>query len=285
MKKLILLNVLITFLAISYGQSHPDGLCPLKGEYLGQAPPGIVPQIFAPGIISSEDFVESNCLVWNDGRHIMVFRINTGVLETSMKGDCWDSLKLSEEWGAPTLLHSISPDGRVMFYNYFGTPPDGSRPKSTVILKKEKTDDGWKESEDFRAYGMWPSTDPAGNLYYTTRVNGYACIARRPVVNGVYADEEILLFPNPEKIEFMHPCISHDGSYLIMDAENSPHENGCELYITFKTDEGLWTKPQNMGDLIPLKGAAMARLSSDGKYIFFQAEGDIYWVSVEITKR
>lgn len=37
-----------------------------------------------------------------------------------------------------------------------------------------------------------------------------------------------------------------------------------------------------MRTLLKLKGAAMARISSDRKYILFQAEGDIYWVSTKI---
>ena len=34
-----------------------------------------------------------------------------------------------------------------------------------------------------------------------------------------------------------------------------------------------------------LKQAAMARLSSDGKCIFFQAEKDIYWVDATIIEK
>lgn len=284
MKKLIIYFCLIPICFIN-AYSQADKTISLSNSYLGQKTPGVIPELFAPGIISSKDYVESNCLVWDNGNHILVFRIGIGKLETFTTGDTWDSLKLTSEWGGPTLLHAISPNGNVMYYNYFGDTPNGAKHKSAIIFKKEKSDGKWSDNIDLQITGMWPSVDLSENLYYTTRINGFSCIAKRLYNNGSYLDEEILQFPNPEKIEFMHPCIAYDGSsYIIMDAERSPHENGCELYVSFKKKDESWTKPQNMGDYIPLKGAAMARLSSDGKYIFFQAEGDIYWVSSKIIE-
>ena len=265
-------------------QVNPNEFPAVQGPYLGQKPPGLKPELFAPGIVSVPEFGESNCLIWEAGNRAMFFRIDVGKLETFNLGSKWDFLKLSTLWGKSELLHCIAPDGQTMYYNYFGDLPDGSKPKRTSIFFKQKKNGDWSDGKDTQITGMWPSVDAVGNLYYTTRLKGFACIARRIQKDGTYSEQEILSFPNDEKIEFMHPCVAQDGSFIIMDAENCPHENGCELYISFCRQDNAWTKPRQMGDLIPLKNAAMARLSTDGKFIFFQAAGDIYWVSTKIIE-
>ncbi len=39
---------------VSYGQEKMPDFAVLSGKYLGQKPPGMTPEIFAPGIISTE---------------------------------------------------------------------------------------------------------------------------------------------------------------------------------------------------------------------------------------
>jgi len=57
MKIRLLIFCLLAFLvtdAFSQQKEFPV----LKGSYLGQKPPGIMPQVFAPGIISTKDNIE-----------------------------------------------------------------------------------------------------------------------------------------------------------------------------------------------------------------------------------
>jgi hypothetical protein len=255
----------------------------LKGPYLGQKPPGMVPEVFAPGMASAPDLVESNCLLWDEGRRLLVNRIGVGILEAHCENGIWTPLKKSDVWN-PYLLHGISPDGKKMFFNCFGTMPDGSRPDGSSIFVMEKTADGWSEPRDTGLRGIWPSVDKDGHLYFTARIGGRDQIGKSTPTAGEYRDWEILPSPISSNMRFMHPCIALDGSFLIMDSEDHPHANGCELYMSFKDSGGSWTSPVTLGDVLPLKGAALARLSADGKYIFFQAEGDIYWIEAKIVE-
>ncbi|HSQ35458.1 MAG TPA: hypothetical protein VLQ89_05650 [Candidatus Binatia bacterium] len=255
------------------------------GPYFGLKAPGLKPEIFAPGIVSAPDFGESNCLIWENGNQVMFFRIGVGKLEAINSGDHWQPLALSCTWGDSELLHCISPDGKTMYYNLFGGLAYGSKPRGIPIYCKRNRNNEWGEGMDTKIRGMWPAVDAAGNLYYTTGVKGFACIARVLNQGGKYSEAEILPFSNKENIEFMHPCIAADGSFIIMDAEKYPHENGCELYISFKGSDDSWTKPRNMGDCLPLKNAAMARLSADNRFIVFQAADDIYWVNAKIVDK
>jgi len=53
---LALISCLLLAAAIPIGVQHTD-FSKLTGSYLGQKPPGKIPEIFAPGIISSTGFV------------------------------------------------------------------------------------------------------------------------------------------------------------------------------------------------------------------------------------
>lgn len=280
MKKVI---YILFFLPI-IGLSQTKNISEIKEPYLGQKPPGTTPEVFAPGIVSSKEYVESNCLIWDKGNHILFFRIDVGKLETSNTANGWESPTETVEWGGPTLLHFISPDGKTMYYNYFGHVPSGTKARTSPLFVKHKLNDKWSKGEDTQLGGMWASADNNNNLYYTTHVNGLASIGKSTVTDGKYSEKEVVSLPNEEKNEYLHPCVAHDGSFLIFDTQSNDPENIFGLYISFKQKDNNWTKPTSMRKFIPFKSAAMARLSSDGKYIFFQAEGDIYWVSAKIIE-
>ena len=46
----------------------------LKGPYLGQKPPGMIPEIFAPGIISSTEFIEFKGSFSPDGKEYYFYK-------------------------------------------------------------------------------------------------------------------------------------------------------------------------------------------------------------------
>jgi len=82
--------------------------------------------------------------------------------------------------------------------------------------------------------------------------------------------------------EDCHPFIASDESYLIFDSDDRANENNCWLFISFRSEDGTWTNPVNMGSKIPIEKAALARVTPDGKYLFFKSNGDIYWIDAGI---
>ncbi|MBE0655504.1 MAG: hypothetical protein IH594_17005, partial [Bacteroidales bacterium] len=54
MKKLILISFVVAVALTTVAQQ--SDFSKLRGPYLGQNPPGLTPEIFAPGIISTEQF-------------------------------------------------------------------------------------------------------------------------------------------------------------------------------------------------------------------------------------
>jgi hypothetical protein len=52
------ITILLTFLLVCNGHAQQSDFPHLKGPYLGQKPPGMTPEVFAPGIVSSKEFVD-----------------------------------------------------------------------------------------------------------------------------------------------------------------------------------------------------------------------------------
>ena len=73
MKKIILIICLLQAAAISINARLAE-FPKLTGPYLGQKPPGMIPEIFAPGIISQEEFIEFKGAFSPDGKEYYFYR-------------------------------------------------------------------------------------------------------------------------------------------------------------------------------------------------------------------
>ncbi|MCJ7804544.1 hypothetical protein MUP35_02305, partial [Patescibacteria group bacterium] len=72
MKRILNAIILILLMvSIANCQNKPTDFPVLKGSYLGQKPPGMTPEIFAPGIISHPDYFEHSAAVFSpDGNEV-----------------------------------------------------------------------------------------------------------------------------------------------------------------------------------------------------------------------
>src|SRR4030042_6166544 len=61
----------------------------LSGPYLGQKPPGMTPEIFAPGIVSSSEALEYGMAFTPDGREFYFNRSGTGVMVCTWTDTGW----------------------------------------------------------------------------------------------------------------------------------------------------------------------------------------------------
>jgi hypothetical protein len=53
MKKLVLFATFLLQISFVYCQNNLNDIPVLQGPYLGQTPPGSIPEVFAPGVIST----------------------------------------------------------------------------------------------------------------------------------------------------------------------------------------------------------------------------------------
>lgn len=61
-----LCSIVLSILVVYNSFGHKNGFPELKGPYLGQKPPGKTPEVFARGIISTEEFLEAGCTLTPD---------------------------------------------------------------------------------------------------------------------------------------------------------------------------------------------------------------------------
>jgi hypothetical protein len=89
--------------------------------------------------------------------------------------------------------------------------------------------------------------------------------------------------PGPNRRPGRHPFIAPDESYLVFDAYDKETHSGA-LFVCFRTGENEWSKAIELAE-INFARHICAFVSSDGNYLFYSANGDIYWVGTEIIQQ
>ena len=264
-----------------------------KGEYLGQEKPGVEPALFAPQIISTPDFNERDMTISLDGKELYFSRapVNNVMSIMTMK-------ETDEGWTEPTQASFMkpynhaeacfSPDDKQMYF-ISNRPVSGEGPaENWEIWFTDKTNSGWDEAqilgEKFTG-GFYPTFTSDWVMYFTD-VN--QDISRAYLVDAKFTNiEQLSDSVNTEAAEY-NSCVAPDGSYIICTSHGWGEDYGQgDLYISFRKEDGSWTKAKNMGPKINTWAREYCpALSRDGKYFFFSSRKfgneDIFWVSTEI---
>ncbi len=259
----------------------------LQGEYLGQKPPGLKPEVFAPGIVSTRGGHEFSCTFSPNGKE---FYFNRGP-------DIFVCRWEKAGWTAPEpapfnsryLDHEphITADGKTLFFGT-GRPQPGSEEPGYGIWAMHKTANGWGEPA-FQFVGMYVTTAKNGTVYVTDMQGEEGdYIVRRKFDGNTYQAPEKLVGEVNTGGSAAHPCIAPDESFLIFDSRRPGAiggESDDDFFISFRQPDGAWGKAIHF-DAISTEGSNMcASLSPDVKYLFFYANHDIYWVSAEVIKQ
>jgi len=268
---------------------RPGEQTKIDKPFFGQIPPGLKPVVFAPGIVSTRGGHEFSITFSPDMKAIY---FNRGP-------NIWMSYWGKQGWSAPIFTRfnhqgldheaHITADGKRL---YFGS----SRPREAVkpqqyygIYVLEKTEKGWGKPQYF-CPGMYVTTSKNGNIYLTDTSKGYqnAGIVWASLINGKAGEFEFLGGGVNSKYTDAHPCIAPDESFIIFDSAR-PYPGGKEggeaLFVCFKQKDGSWSEAQALKELNTLGGNMTVSLSPDGKYLFYYANHDIYWVSIKILDR
>jgi len=256
----------------------------LTGPYLGQKPPGKIPEIFAPGIISSTGFVVFKGSFTADGNEYYFYRhalpeVIPMLFFTKVENGVWtEPAPLPIAQGARTSHPCVSHDDKWLFFAW-SFSGGGNQPSG--YYASERTDSGWSAPK-YAGQGMYLTSDNSGRLYTTESVWGDQpkhYISRITFENGRFSHYERLTI-NPHYENQTHPCIAPDGSFIIFDVNV---ENGS-LFVSFKDEDGNW------GEAIDLTRHGIkpdtrgAYISPDGKYLFFNYGADLWWVSAQIIE-
>jgi len=291
----------ILFFVLLIHNLSPNTEWPIqKGPYLGQKPPGKTPEIFAPGIISTN--ISEGCSGW--GNHMEYFIFQRWL---NRKPKLYIMNQVDGVWSKPRPLQfaekyqigdfTIAPDGKTLifaskiFLNEIGPDSEGG---NIWLVKKTKT--GWTEPKPIgleintKYHESYPCLATNGNLYFfSRRPGGYgdSDLYISELKNGKY-QSPVNLGP---KLNTQHhewdTYIAPDESYMIYCSTMPAGLGEDDLYVTFKTNDGSWSKPIHMGNKINSpKSENRPYVSPDGRYLFYAStkngNRDIYWVDAKI---
>jgi len=286
-------------LSATYLLSQTTDFPKLTGPYLGQKPPGMTPEIFAPGIVSKVESREFAGTFSPDGKEYFFTRVieapNKRIMYTTIKDGKWTEPGLSPiAYECSEAEPHISPDGKKLFYASRRPLPGSTELASNPnIWISNKSEYSWSEPNLLgnpfkdKNFIMYVTSSNNGTIYFRSQRGVFLST----FIEGQYTEPEFLPAEINTPTKGNHPYIAPDESYLIFDTIRNPPEvfGDSDLFISFRKNDGSWTKAVNMGKIINSEGYEVApSVSSDGKYFFFESDKagsmDIYWVSSKIIE-
>ncbi len=288
-----------------YTSNSELNLHELSGPYLGQKPPGMIPEVLAPDFISTED--SELCSGFLDNGRIFIIKRQPRGEKDYSKVPLYITEIKNGIWTKPTLAPFIeyypynfttAPDNKTFWFTSKYIPNGDGIQGNSNIWRMEKTADGWSEPRmlgypvNTEFWDSYPSVTSDGTMYFMSgRDNGYgsADIYRSRLENGKYRTVKNLgAVVNTDQAE-LDPAIAPDESYLIYCLEMPGEHENHDLYITFKKEDGTWTKPVNMGkDINTTAPENRVNITPDGRFILFmrvfEENTDIYWVDAKVIE-
>ncbi len=269
----------------------------LAGPYLGQKPPGTLPEPFVPSIIFNKSAVHGCIAFYPDGKEIYwIFHPpdygkNPPAIQfvREVEGE-WmkpEILEFSKEYGVMNI--SMAPDGKKLFFDsrrpwppLWGKQPAGNTLEAYKTWYVERDGAGWGEPKPLdrrinqNIMGMSSTLD--GTLY----THG---IKRIRIKNGRYTEWEQLGPPlNVGRILGGNPFIGPDESYILFNRK-WPGKVGYGICISYQTSNDKWTEPINLLERINApRGGSQPVVTPDGKYLFYYSGGKFYWLDTGIIE-
>lgn len=273
----------------------------VREAYLGEAPPGDRPVIFAPEIFSSRHPVHGTPVFSPDGTEAFWSAIDstTGtvtILFTRHEHDGWTTPAIASFASAyQDDVPFLAPDGRTLFFVSDRPLPGAGETKKQAIWRILRTASGWSTpvpvSSTINAFSLhWQvsvaddgtlcfATDGAGDIYCSESGEGSYGPPRRlgSAINTAFAD--------------VTPFLSGDKSFLVFARSASPDGfGGSDLYVSFRGSDGGWTQAVNLGREVNSTGHDLCPIvSPDGRYLFFLSTRDgtsrVWWVDAEVIHR
>ena len=268
----------------------------IKKHYFGQKPPALIPEVFAPGIVSVNDRFEGAVTFSPDLKEIYFGADDkdnkTAIYFSKLVNDKWTPVKKANFTNGKKKeeLHPfVSRDGKRIYFTALDSIFADEK-----IWYVDRLPDSWGDAAQLESpinddMVFFPNQANNGDLYYFN-------LSKRKTY---YAPNQNEKFPDKQAVELEsghHAFISPSQDYLVLTARNREDESrkDNDIYVYFKKQDGTWTSPISLGDEVNSdfneKGPT---ITPDGKYLFFgRAErkgkvglANIYWVSTKVIER
>jgi len=283
MKKLIFIScLLLTANVISFAQQN---FPKLTGPYFGQKPPGITPELFAPGVVST-GMTEGSMTFTSDGKACYWTLHPSGfetIVMSKIENGRWTRPEVAPYSGKYLDgFPSMHPDGSKLYFHSFR--PTGDKvnfPARLNIWVVNKVGDGWSKPKlveapvNGKGNSGCPCVTENGTLYFSRVMpSGAELMVRSRYVDGRFSKLEVLPGQVNTTTANFHGFVAPDESYLIIPRTGRDDliDTDWEFYISFRNENDEWSELKNLGFLINNAGFPLTpSVSTDGKYFFFQA--------------
>lgn len=269
--------------------------------WLGQRPPGPVPQVFGPGVVSTPGH-EVNPAFTPDGKEFFfsVFRGGQGYTIMTMRQgrDGWESPRPAPFGSAYSEVDAfVTPDGSELYFiSKRPLTAEGLREGGYKIWSARQTKDGWGEPRplsprvNFGRRQLFPTLTRQGVLYFSSNGDGTggSDLFRARPFDGDYLVPERLSSAVNSSHDETDALIAPDESWIIFTSVDRPDGyGGGDLYISFRRPDGAWSLARNMGPGVNTASSEFTpALSPDGRFFFFASgrggSDDIYWMDATI---
>lgn len=285
----IIFTIFLASCTTKQSDSKDDISSFIASPYLGQKTPGLTPEPFAPGLVTTLNWEIDGVFTPDLKEFYFIREVGEKEEDKKMefvvikyKDEQWQDSVISPRLGQPF----ISPDGQKLHL--------GRR-------YKERTDNGWSEIKKLDTAFMqipimrltasakgtyvFDEMSPEGHLRYARLIDGKR---EDPISFG----KEI----NSGKSN-AHPFIAPDESYLLWDGRRESGFGNADIYISFRQKDGSWSEAINLGDKINTEASEYgASVTPDGKYLFFNRNvgkvkpsdkyenTDIFWVDAQFIE-
>jgi|GEM_PF-359953 len=256
----------------------------LKGPYLGQKPPGLKAEIFAPGIISTELHDDAAPIFSPDGKKIF-FRI-VYKIEGKYYGTHFYVMQENGIWSYPKVAPfsgkfmdtrlCFSPDGKTLYWSSSRAKTYSLNNYDLDLWRCKLSANNWGKPEHLKALSTKGNESNIGSMldgsllwcvrskdkkklmkYYTAQLEGDNF--SKPI-------ETKQMPSDPEKL--LEYVVSPKGDYMIVTIKEP--NNDFNLYVSFKEKNGSWGKPKTLGNNVNSRWMDKAAgITPDGKYMFF----------------
>lgn len=270
-------------------------------KYLEQKPPSLTPAVFAPGLVSMNTESEFGSVFNKDGTAFYYGVDKNGSTEIRF------SELLKDKWTKPKTILShenygfndpfLSPDEKRLYFISKKALDGVGAKEDHDIWYVEKEGKGWSEpinpgtNINSNSEEYYISFTQNGTMYFSSNKSnseeekGNFDIYSSKNIDGKFQKSvklgDEINTPNYEADVFVDP----EETYLIFCAQRPEGLGRGDLYISFKNEDGSWTKSMNMGEKINSKNHELCPfVSKDGKYFFYTSNQDIYWVSSKIIE-
>jgi hypothetical protein len=282
MKTPALALVLILFFG-SFISAQP---IPQDSLYLGQIPPGNVPQIFNLSV-NTGSFAAERITISNDNKEIYYTEVQNYYPAVGDTIKCYKYT--GNHWTGPVnlfngyLAPAFSVNSDTMYFQN-DTIQNNSMIYQTFF--SVRSDIGWDNPQRFLT-----NLNSAHYLQVTNNGHYYISSISNPsigaadwcklYINGPETNVISLGLPLNSAGDNLDFFVSKDESYMIL-AKN-------DLQISYHKDDGSWTNPKNLGSQINFgQGMWGPFVSSDDKYLFYTAGNQpdysdtyVYWVRID----